>query len=430
VGPTVRLLTYGCQMNEADSLSVERQLAERGFTLVDDVEAAEAVVLNTCSVRRKAEERVFGQLGHLKALKEKRRGNLVIGVVGCMARAARDELLERAPYVDFVLTPDELDRVVVELASRLPPPGVVVGDGGTLPADPFPFKRYLPVMRGCDNFCTYCVVPYVRGRERSMPAPDVEAAVSSFAAAEVREVTLLGQNVNSYRWHDVDFPRLLDGLARRQPRLCFRFLTSHPKDLSDDLVAVMADRPNVLPALHLPLQAGANRILSLMNRRYTLEHYLDRVTALRRAVPDIALTTDLICGFPGETEDDFVVTLDAVRTVRYDSAFMFYYQERPHTRALDLPDQVPVAVRKERLKRLIDIQQAIGREVNQRHVGQLLSVLVEQPSRRDTGVLAGRTGHDKTILFAGSTDLVGHRVTVRCTAADAYTLRGERVAEP
>ncbi len=427
MGSSVRLLTYGCQMNEADSLAVEQELAARGFTIVDTVEEADAIVLNTCSVRRKAEERVFGQLGHLKALKEKRKGKLVIGVVGCMAKAAKQELSERAPYVDFVLTPDELDRILPELISRLTP---VEGDGtfdGPLPALPFAFKRYLPIMRGCDNFCTYCIVPHVRGRERSTPSAEVFQGVEALAKEGVLEITLLGQNVNSYNSEDMRFPQLLAQLADRHSSIGFRFLTSHPKDLSDELIAVMGEKENVLPSLHLPLQAGADRVLKLMNRKYTIAHYKERVAKLRASLPDIALTTDIICGFPGETDEEFAETLAAVSEIRYSSAFMFYYQERPGTRAETFEGLLPIEERKARLRRLIDLQQTISKEVNQSYLDKEISVLVEQTSRRDKSVLAGRTVHDKTILFAGGQELVGTRVKIKCTKADAWTLHGELV---
>jgi tRNA-2-methylthio-N6-dimethylallyladenosine synthase len=429
VGSAVRLLTYGCQMNEADSLAVEQELAAKGFTIVDTVDEADAIVLNTCSVRRKAEERVFGQLGHLKALKEKRKGRLVIGVVGCMAKAAKQELSQRAPYVDFVLTPDELDRILPELISRLTPVGLSEdGFDGPLPALPFAFKRYLPIMRGCDNFCTYCIVPYVRGRERSTPSTEIVASVAELQNEGVLEITLLGQNVNSYSSEGKDFPALLQELADTYPALGFRFLTSHPKDLSDELIEVMGTKKNVLPSLHLPLQAGADRILQLMNRKYTIAHYKERVAKLRQAVPDVALTTDIICGFPGETDEEFAETLAAVAEIGYSSAFMFYYQTRPGTKAEAFEGMLPIGERKARLRRLIDLQQKISKEVNQSYVDKEISVLVEQTSRRNKDVLAGRTVHDKTILFAGTTDLVGQRVKVRCNRADAWTLHGDLVS--
>lgn len=425
MSPRVRILTYGCQMNEADSLALEERLAALGYRPVAEVEEADVVLLNTCSVRRKAEDRVFGVLSHLKTLKEKRRGSLVVGVVGCMAEAARAELAERCPYVDFVLGPDELDRVPAELASRLELPlAPAEGPLGELPADPYPFKRYVPIMRGCDNFCAYCIVPHTRGRERSVPASEVEAQVGGHADAGVVEITLLGQNVNSYRADDTDFPTLLRGLADRWPEVGFRLLTSHPKDLSDELIEVFGTRENVLPHLHLPLQAGNDRILALMNRRYTVAHYRDRVARLRAARPDLALTTDLICGFPTETEEEFEDTLRAVDEIRFDSAFMFHYSVRPGTAAAAMGEDPPPPVRKERLRRLIDLQQVVSRDVNRASVGREMTALVEKPARRGGDLMAARTGSNKTILVSGGADLVGRRVRVVVETADAWTLTG------
>ena len=345
-----------------------------------------------------------------------------------MAKAAKQELSQWAPYIDFVLTPDELDRILPELISRLTPAALATeGYVGPLPALPFAFKRYLPIMRGCDNFCTYCIVPYVRGRERSLPSAEVFESVAKLQDEGVLEVTLLGQNVNSYSSGGKDFPSLLGELADGFPEMGFRFLTSHPKDLSDALIEVMGAKENVLQSLHLPLQAGADRVLKLMNRKYTIGHYKERVAKLRQAVPDIALTTDIICGFPGETDEEFAETLAAVAEIRYSSAFMFYYQSRPGTKAESFEGLLPIEDRKARLRRLIDLQQKISKEVNQSFVGKELSVLVEQTSRRDKTVLAGRTEHDKTILFAGTTERVGTRVRVCCTKADAWTLHGELV---
>jgi len=400
-----------------------------GYKLIGDYEQADVVILNTCCVRRKAEERIFGQLGHLKGLRAKKEG-LVIGVVGCMARGARDELLERAPFVDFMLDPDQLHRIPEELQRILQPVGLVeqvgaVASDVVLPNDRFPFKRHVPIMRGCDNYCSYCIVPYVRGRERSLEFEVVREIVEGHARADVREVTLLGQNVNSYSSDGVVFPQLLQRLAQSFPEVGFRFMTSHPKDLSDELIEVMGSFDNVLPHLHLPLQAGSNRILALMNRRYTQEHYCERLLRLRQRVPGIAITTDLICGFPSESEREFQETLELVEQIRYDSAFMFYYSPRQGTAAAAMADDPPQEVRKERLRRLIDLQRQISIEVNNRHVGEQVVTLVEQQSRRDLAVLATRTGTNKTLLIPGSADLIGQRVDAEIERVDAWTLFGK-----
>ena len=425
----VRIMTYGCQMNEADSLSLEQKLAASGFGIVDTVEEADAVVLNTCSVRRKAEERIFGQLGHLKSEKLKRDGLFAIGVIGCMAEGAKDELAQKAPFIDFTIPPDDIDGVVRQLLSifSVENDGVHHSIDYQLPGDPYPFKRYIPIMRGCNNFCTYCIVPHVRGRERSMDIHDIKGQLQSFSSNGVKEVTLLGQNVNSYSFEGIDFPRLLSELCEEAPHIGFRFMTSHPKDISDELISVMARYKNVLPHLHLPMQSGSSEVLKRMNRKYTAEHYLGRVRKLRQLIPGIALTTDIICGFPGETNEQFEETLHMVRTVRFDSAFMFYYSVREGTAAAGFDGLLPARERKNRLKRLIDMQQVISREVNARHGGEEMDVLVEQVSRRDEHILAGRTGHNKTILFEGPKDLIGTKVKVICTKSDTWTLSGELV---
>ena len=423
----VRIMTYGCQMNEADSFTLEQQLASIGFGLVDNVESADVVILNTCSVRRKAEERIFGQLGHLKSEKANRDKAFVIGVIGCMAKGAKEELIKRAPYVDFLCSPDEVNLVPEKLLSifGLSADNAKANHQTVLPGDPFPFKRYIPIMRGCNNYCTYCIVPYVRGRERSVDLDSVKGQLDLYNTQGVLEVTLLGQNVNSYSSHGLEFPGLLSKLCEMSPDVGFRFMTSHPKDISDDLIDVMAKYDNVLPHLHLPMQSGSSGVLEKMNRKYTSEHYLDRIHRLRDSIEDIAITTDIICGFPGETEAQFEETINIVKEIRFDSAFTFYYSVREGTAAAKFDGLLPREERKARLQRLIDVQQKISKEVNARHLGQELSVVVEQVSRRDEAVMAGRTGHNKTILFPGDKSLIGTRVKVKCTKTAPWTLFGE-----
>jgi tRNA-2-methylthio-N6-dimethylallyladenosine synthase len=416
-------------MNEADSLTLEQQLASVGFGLVDSVESADVVILNTCSVRRKAEDRIFGQLGHLKSEKENRSRQFVIGVIGCMAEGAKDELIERAPYVDFLCSPDEVNSVPEKLLAifGLSAEAAEANHQKILPGDPFPFKRYIPIMRGCNNYCTYCIVPYVRGRERSVSFDEIGRQLELYKSQGVVEITLLGQNVNSYLSDGLEFPSLLAKLCEMAPDVGFRFMTSHPKDISDDLISVMARYDNVLDHLHLPMQSGSTSVLERMNRKYTREHYLGRIKLLRESIPGIAITTDIICGFPGETEAQFEETMDIVREIRFDSAFMFYYSVREGTKAADFDGLLPPSERKARLRRLIDCQQKISKEVNTRHLGEELSVLVEQVSRRDRTIMAGRTGYNKTILFEGDESLIGTRVNLKCTRTDNWTLFGVRI---
>jgi len=418
-------------MNESDSLTLEQQLAANGFGLVDNVKTADAVILNTCSVRRKAEERIFGQLGHLKSEKSNREGKFAIGVIGCMAEGAREELIKRAPYIDFCLSPDETDSVLNELLTifSIDANNIEANLQTSLPGDPFPFKRYIPIMRGCNNFCTYCIVPFVRGREKSVPIKGIKEKLTRFIDKGVMEVTLLGQNVNSYDSDKVNFPVLLSKLCEQAPQIGFRFMTSHPKDISNELIDVMASYDNVLPHLHLPMQSGSSAVLKTMNRKYTAEHYLGRIQRLRDKIPGIAITTDIICGFPGETDAQFEETLNMCKTIRFDSAFMFYYSVREGTAAADFPGLLPKNERKTRLQSLIKIQQKISKEVNCRHLDEELIVIAEQVSRRDSKVIAGRTGHNKTILFPGETSCIGQRLKIKCTKTDTWTLFGEKITD-
>lgn len=426
---TFHISTYGCQMNSADSSTLVSTLIARGYRRVEDESAADLIVLNTCSVREKAEERVIGRLGELYQYK-RARPDVQIAVVGCMAQRLAGDLKERVPHVDVVLGTDR----VFEL------PDVIEGHEGTsaimtafghedmdmiLPVKETPFSAFVTISRGCDNYCTYCIVPYVRGRERSHSADYLVDSVKKLIDEGVVEITLLGQNVNSYRHGDVDFPRLVERVATETGVQRIRFMTSHPKDLSRRLVDVLADNPKVMPHVHLPLQSGANRILKKMGRIYTVEHYLRIVDYIRARLSYASLTTDLIVGFPSETEDDFLQTLAAVDRIRYDSAFMFRYSVRPGTTAATLDDDVPEDDKIRRLNRLIKLQQQISSEQNQREIAQIRTVLVEGNSRRSPALRRGRTEGNKTVLFKGEQIAVGSVVNVRITAADAFTLHGE-----
>lgn len=435
MAPTALVLTFGCQMNVFDSSVLRQKLWELGFDEAQTEAAADLVILNTCSVRRKAEERIFGRLGRLKHIRDTK-PTLRIGVVGCMAVASAEEIRRRAPYVSFIHPPEATDALAHDTHELFPDliarPALGEADaGGPSPEDAaplggdFPFKKFLPIMRGCDNYCTYCIVPYVRGSERSLDPETVTTDVSKLVRAGVLEITLLGQNVNSYAAAGVRFPELLARLAAANASTRFRFLTSHPKDLSDELIQVMAKHPNICRHVHLPLQAGADEVLERMNRKYTARHYLERVRALRAAMPDIALTTDLISGFPGETAENFDATLKLVETIRFDAAFTFLYSPREGTRAASFDDPIPELERKARLMRLIELQKGISLAVNQRHVGRSELVLVEKPARRGGGLHVGRSGANKTVLFPCEPAWVGSFRRVRILKADAYTLFGD-----
>ncbi|MBI3890925.1 MAG: tRNA (N6-isopentenyl adenosine(37)-C2)-methylthiotransferase MiaB [Candidatus Wallbacteria bacterium] len=423
------ILTYGCQMNEADSSDIGLALREAGYGLTSAWEQADLVVLNTCAIREKAEDRIKGTLGQLRAVRAKRPW-LVVGVMGCMA-AQSSEYLERE--ADFVIPPLAAGKLPEVLAGLPPPPGVGE-EAGDLPPlqmeQETEFKRYLPIIRGCDYRCTFCVVPNTRGPEMNEPAEPLLAAVDRMSGAGVLEITLLGQTVNAYRHGEWDFARLLETMARRHPHVSFRFLTSHPRDFTDRVIEAMASNANVMPYLHLPLQSGSDKILRRMKRLYSVSEYLAVIERARAAIPTLAVSTDIICGFPGETEEDFELTLEAVRRLRYDSAFMFYYSERPGTPAVKLGDKIPVQVRKERLARLIEVQKAIQHEVNQRDVASEQRCLVERVSRRDPEVMLARTPGNKSLLVRAPRSTIGSYQRVRIERADSFTLYGEISFQP
>ena len=417
------IVTYGCQMNEADTAEIKRALLERGFSIVRGERESDLVLLNTCTVRKKAEDKVFGKLGHLKALKREKPG-LVIGVLGCMGASSRDEIESEAPFVDFVLPPHQLDTLTQILEMRFP--GNIPGETGEdLDPSESPFKAFVNISRGCDNNCTFCIVPMVRGPEVCFPYEEVHRQVARLEGQGVLEVTLLGQNVNSYRHDGVEFADLLDRLAVAFPRVRFRFTSPHPKDFPDRCIEVLARHANICKQVHMPLQSGSERVLRAMKRGYSMKRFMSIVEKMRAAMPGIALSTDVICGFPGETEEDFEETLAAMRAVRFDNAYMFYYSPRQGTAAVDLPGHLPVEVRKARLRRLIDQQLGITLERNTRMVGALETVLVEGPARKPEGCLAGRTDTNKLVIFRGSLELVGTLQPVRIVGADGVTVFGE-----
>jgi len=427
---TYKIVTFGCQMNLADSGVLAAILNAHGYRAVANEQDADLVILNTCSVRQKAEERVFGRLGELSALK--RQNNIKIAVVGCMAQRMGDEILKRAPYVDFVLGTDRLYDLPQYLDNGEAMPSIHTDFGyehidGIVPERDSPYSAFVTISRGCDNYCTYCIVPYVRGHERSYPMEQIVGQVRDFVSDGVLEVTLLGQNVNSYQDNERDFPDLLRAVASQTEVKRIRFMTSHPKDLSDKLIEVLATEPKMMAHFHLPLQSGSDRILKKMGRKYTFEHYYDRVVKLREAVPDISITTDLIVGFPSETEDDFQHTLDAVRAIRYDSSFMFRYSVREGTAAARLIDDVPEDDKIRRLNELIKVQKTVSYDKNQNEIGKVHRVLVDGVSRRDRSVLKSKTEGNKTLLFKAGPEYIGTIQKVNVITADSWTLHGELV---
>ena len=430
---TFHVTTFGCQMNLADSSTLVSSLVTRGFRRVERAADADLIVLNTCSVREKAEQRVIGRLGALARLK-KEKPWIKIAVVGCMAQRLGNDLVEQIPGVDYVLGTNRLFDLPDAIEGREGTSPVMTDFGHEnidliQPAKETPYSGFVTISRGCDNFCTYCIVPYVRGSERSHSVDHVIDGVRRMVAEGVVEVMLLGQNVNSYRYNGTDFPDLLRRVAGDTEIRRIRFMTSHPKDLSEKLIGVLADEPKLMPHVHLPLQSGADRVLERMGRQYTFAHYLKLVDSLRKELRYLSLTTDLIVGFPGETVDDYQKTLDAVRQVQFDAAFMFRYSVRPGTEAAMLPDDVPEEEKIDRLNRLIDLQQSISFQRNQREVGQVRQVLVEGLSRRSDLFARARTEGNKTVLFRADNAAVGRLRPVRITSADAFTLHGEIAEE-
>ena len=418
-------------MNLADSSSLVAAMTARGFRRVNRETEADLIVLNTCSVREKAEERIFGRLGEVLQFKQ-RRPETRIAVVGCMAQRLGAELIKKAPQVDFVLGPDQLLALPDMLAGQRPVTSVLTDLGRTdidciKPVRETPWAGFVTISRGCGNYCSYCIVPYVRGPERSHSVEHVLQSVQEMADQGVVEVSLLGQNVNSYSFDGVGFPDLLRRVATETDIRRIRFMTSHPKDLSRELVDVIAAQPKVMPHIHLPLQSGSDRILERMGRVYSWDHYRGIVDYIKATLDYVVLTTDIIVGFPSETPDEYEMTLDAVRYVQYDSAFMFRYSVRPGTRAASFVDDVPEEEKIDRLNRLIELQQSISLDRNQREVDQVRHCLVEGYSRRSTEYGRARSEGNKTVLYRADQPEVGKVVPLKITAADAFTLHGDLV---
>jgi len=429
--PRVFIETYGCQMNIADSELVGGVLRRAGYAAVTRAEDADVVLLNTCAIREHAEERVLQRLGDLARLKHAR-PEVRLGLLGCMAQHNRAALIDRAPWLDLVAGPDSYRRLPELLGrDRFDPAVDVRLDRAETYADIAPehqrgvVRAFVTAMRGCDRFCAFCVVPYVRGRERSVPPEAILADIRSLADSGVREIVLLGQTVNAYRFGEVDFGRLLRAVARVERIERIRFTSPHPSDMSESVIEAMATEPKVQPSLHLPVQSGSDRVLAAMERGYTAGEYLRLVERIRAAVPDLALTTDIIVGFHGEEEADFRATLGLMEAVGYDSAFMFKYSLRENTRAFKLGDTVSEAEKGRRLAEIIALQERISLERNRALIGRDFHVLVEGPARRGAGKLAGKTPQFKTAVFTPDGSIQpGDIVSVRIESATAHTLHG------
>ncbi len=439
--------TYGCQMNKAESAAADILLSQRGWTSVAAPEEADLVIINTCSVRITAETRVYGRLGWYSALKKTHPFTLIL--MGCMAERAGTELREQFPCIDYVVGTFEKHRIgdiagMVESVRVSPPLEIETpaDQGGEyqfaqLSWERGSFQAFVPIMHGCNNFCSYCIVPYVRGREISRSPAEILEELDFLSRQGVREVTLLGQNVNSYRWQEpesgavIDFPGLLGMIAARRfsgkenTGICWiRFVSSHPKDLSTELLEVMARERIFCRHIHLPIQSGSTSVLKKMNRKYSREDYLALVARIHEILPDASLTTDILVGFPGETDEDAEETAELLKQVRFDSAFMYYYNPREGTAACTFPDPVPEEVKKERLARIIEIQHGITKEILESRVGGRVRALAESVSRNDPGELLARTERDERVVFPGNAELIGSFVELELTGLNGNTFRG------
>ena len=444
----ILLRTFGCQMNQADSAYLSGRLIEAGHRKTEDLEEAQVIIFNTCSVRQHAEERLFQNLRALQPLKKKNPG-LIIGLIGCVPVLHRETLFRSFPYLNFLAGPESLAMVpdlivrsknktqIAVFDSKIPP-HLVHPLSRALERAPVPARgeevgvnisAFLPIIIGCDNFCSYCVVPYTRGREKSRPIKEVLEEAKKMAADGVKEIILLGQNVNSYRDEKEggDFLELLSKIAGLSGILRLGFTTSHPKDVSPELFKIIAEHSNIYRHLHLPLQSGSDSILNAMNRGYTADHYLQRIKEAKEIIPGLALTSDIIVGFPGETEDDFKKTLSVIAETRFDDLFAFKYSDRPKTKAEELGDKIPEKTKEERLARLWKLQDGISLKKNLETKGKNFEVLLLTESRKRPGFLVGKTENEKKILIPESAKLVGSLIQVQVTSVDRRLLYGQTV---
>ena len=426
-------------MNEEDSEKLSGMLISMGYRACANRNEADVIIFNTCCVRENAELKVHGNLGQLKGLKRQKK-DLIIAVCGCMMqqKGIPQEISKKYPFVDIIFGthnlhkfPEYLNRVIMndERILEIESGSDEIVEGMTIDRKSS-LKAFVTIMYGCNNFCTYCVVPQVRGREKSRKSIDIINEIKDLAAEGYKEITLLGQNVNSYGKgleEDIDFPKLLrkineiDGIER------IRYMTSHPKDFSDDLIKVMKDCDKVCNQLHLPVQSGSNRVLKVMNRHYTREEYLEKIEKIKSLIPNLAVTTDIIVGFPGETEEEFEETLDLVKRVRYDSAFMFLYSNRKYTRADIMPNQIPDEIKHARFNRLVETVNDICAEINLTYQDKIVDVLVEGASKNDSTKLSGRTENGKLVNFIGDENSIGKIVKVKITKPKSFSLEGEQI---
>jgi len=438
VSKKATVITYGCQMNVNESAKMKQILQTMGYEIVDDIDDSDLVFLNTCTVREGAAVKVYGKLGDLKRLKEKKNGKMIIGVTGCLAQEVRDEFIKKTPYVDLVLGNQNIGRIpdIIERLEKGEDVHVVmVEDEDELPqrvdADfGDDIVASISITYGCNNYCTFCIVPYVRGMERSVPLHEIVQDVKKYTEKGYKEILFLGQNVNSYGSDLADetdnFAKLLRESAKIEGDFWIKYVSPHPKDFTDEVIEAIADNSKIARMLHLPLQSGSTKILNAMNRGYTKEEFITLAKKIKEKIPDIGLTTDIIVGFPGETDEDFQDTMDVVNEVGFENAFMFMYSKRSGTPAATMEEQVEEQVKSERLQQLMRLQNYKAKEESQKYLGKTVKVLVEGPSRKNPEMLTGRTSTHKIVLFKSDrTDLKGKFVHTRIYEAKTWTLYGE-----
>ena len=433
------IITYGCQMNVNESAKMKQMFQNMGYEMTDEIKESNVVFLNTCTIREGAAIKVYGKLGELKTLKEKRNGDLIIGVTGCLAQEVREEFIKKTPFVDLVIgnqniakIPDSLEKIQSGEIEHI----VLVDDEDELP------KRVdadfgddsiasISITYGCNNFCTFCIVPYVRGMERSVPLREILYDVEQYVKKGYKEILFLGQNVNSYGSDRLDmkenFALLLEKSAKVEGDFWIKYISPHPKDFSDDVIDVIAKNPKISRMLHLPLQSGSTKILDAMSRGYTKEEFIALAKKIKERIPDIGLSTDIIVGFPGETDEDFQDTLDVVNEVGFENAYMFSYSKRAGTPAATMEDQVDEDVKTERLQQLIQLQNSRTKKESTRYLNETVKVLVDGPSRKNKEMLSGRTSTHKIVLFKGDKELIGKFVNIKINETKTWTLYGEIV---
>lgn len=436
--PKLFIKTFGCQMNVNDSEYIAGQLVKLGYSLTEDIFKSNLILLNTCCVRAKVEQKIYSLIGKIKKIKENN-PNLILGICGCMAQKEKETIFERAPYVDFIFSPSQVNNLeeIINTVKYSNTKHISCGNTPEFSFKHIPVKReskisaWIQIMRGCNNYCSYCVVPYTRGPEQSRGVSEILSEVKKLAKDKYKEIFLLGQNVNSYGRdlsQPASFSELLELLNNIDGIERIRFTTSHPKDFSFDLIKTIKKCNKICNHIHLPIQSGSSKILKMMNRKYDIDYYKNIIKEIRNNIDNIAITTDVMVGFPGETEEDFKDTLNAFKEIEFDEAYTFIYSNRDNAIASLLPEQVPLQHKKERLWKLIDLQKDISTKINKRLKGEILEVLVDKKSKRNIeNQFSGRTGTNKTVVFTGKQNLLGQLVNVKIIKSSPWTLYGELI---